>query len=302
LVESNSDQLLKLTKETAHITFSPETIARVSKRLTPLRDIMFEKPQEPYWKFKNFEGQEQKSLEENINIRIEVSEKLSFEKGKKLNEIHEWIVKDWGGIKTGADISNLLKQTNDKLKQDVYPTLDRIASISKCLSFQKPEKFAIYDSRAVYALNAILYETGLAKGEKYFPPVAGRNKLLSTFDISTIITLDDIMKNTEVRGKWVNFINDKAGYKDKVKPIEPSGEIMPTSSFMQNAIAYRTYTELLKKLNKELFANYKLKAKSKNLLIEDFTNYPFLTEMILFHFADKDILENVIKNYPKITK
>ncbi|HCR86388.1 MAG TPA: hypothetical protein DIV86_06890 [Alphaproteobacteria bacterium] len=146
----------------------------------------------------------------------------------------------------------------------------------------------------MYALNALLHDVGLGQGEKYFPSVPGRNKALAAFDVTTMIRLDEIMKNDETKKNMVVYLNDR---------ITNKKSKMPDLNFYEAAEAYQPYNNLLKEVNKRLFKNDKdIIAKFKQNPVENLTEYPFITEMILFYFADKNIVENLVSNYPRYAK
>ncbi len=300
---------------TANVTateFSEETIKAIVKRLTPLRKSLFSKPDNEYWKIK---GEKLKSLEvsnevnfkngsveENIKVRISISEKLSNATKDQVSKYYEWVVKDWGGITSVSGIEEIVKVALDEKNKKRF-NLNRVASWSKCLSFMHPEEYAIYDARAVYSLNAVLYEAGLNEGESFFPNVAGRNSTLTKFDITTIILLDEITKNSNtIRGAWVKHLNSRSINKKSEDDEQAEKFDMPKPNFIPKNNAYAEYTKLLKRVNEKLFADFKLGDEFDKSIPKDLTKYPYLTEMILFYYADKDILAQLIENYPKYKK
>jgi hypothetical protein len=93
------------------------------------------------------------TLKENLPKDIESFYKdifLKFILNEMLNqkddkEIHRWIVKDWGGIKTHKDFDTLKESMKNY-------SFDRISSWSKIASFKDLSKYVIYDSRVIYSL------------------------------------------------------------------------------------------------------------------------------------------------------
>ena len=65
-----------------------------------------------------------------------------------------------------------------------------ISSLSKLSSFWEPARCAIYDSRAVFALNWIIFR--YSKDKQLFPQPASRNAEISKYDIGTLFTLSGI--------------------------------------------------------------------------------------------------------------
>jgi len=83
-----------------------------------------------------------------------------------------------------------------------------------------PNEYAIYDSRAVYSLNWLLFN--FVDETELYPQPSGRNPKLSQFDLSTIFNLT---------GRGVTYISHKT--------------------------AYFEYCDLLKSLSKEVYGNDK---------------------------------------------
>tara|TARA_R110002096_G_scaffold99_5_gene444 strand:- start:7899 stop:8444 length:546 start_codon:yes stop_codon:yes gene_type:complete len=112
--------------------------------------------------------------------------------GKNNLNIFYWIINQWGQIgsfkrnkKNNQKIHKFLVQL-DKGKLFKY-TFDTISSLSKVASFLNPEKYAIYDSRAIFALNWLVFN--YSKEKKIFPQPIGRGKELSQYDMGTIFRL-----------------------------------------------------------------------------------------------------------------
>jgi hypothetical protein len=83
-----------------------------------------------------------------------------------------------------------------------------------------PNEYAIYDSRAVYSLNWLLFN--FVDETELYPQPSGRNPKLSQFDLSTIFNLT---------GRGVTYISHKT--------------------------AYFEYCDLLKSLSKEVYGDDK---------------------------------------------
>ena len=105
---------------------------------------------------------------------------------------HYWAIQDWGGIGSfkKSEKNNLrIKKFLDELNKG---TLTRdsfgcISSLSKVASFTNPDKYAIYDSRAIYTLNWLLFNH--SKSTELFPQPIGRSAELSKYDMQTIFRL-----------------------------------------------------------------------------------------------------------------
>lgn len=103
-----------------------------------------------------------------------------------------WIIQDWGGIKSFKDNprnrgrieSFFVQLAAGKLTRESHGLLP---SLSKLAAFRTPGECAIYDSRAVYALNWLLFCN--EKDPVLFPQPPSRNKTLMDMDTQTLFRL-----------------------------------------------------------------------------------------------------------------
>ncbi len=105
---------------------------------------------------------------------------------------HYWAIRDWGGI--GSFRRN---ENNDQRIRNFVEELgkgkltrrssDCISSLSKVASFIAPEKYVIYDSRAIYSLNWLLFN--YTSERALFPQPPGRSAVLAEYDMQTIFRL-----------------------------------------------------------------------------------------------------------------
>lgn len=133
-------------------------------------------------------------LEQNRILKSIIQEKYKL--NANTNIIDFYIINVWGGIRSfknnetnKAKIDSFKKMlTSNKLNLDSFNT---ISSLSKIASFINPEKFVIYDSRVIYTLNWLILtcENNQSFKVPYFPIPSGRNKIISDFDINTILNL-----------------------------------------------------------------------------------------------------------------
>jgi hypothetical protein len=131
----------------------------------------------------------QNDFEKNIYLKANLGESL-----RNSNELalHYWVVQDWGGI--GSFKKN---ERNDERIRTFISELEHgrlsidsfacISSLSKIASFIDPALYSIYDSRAIYSLNWLIYSC--SGKESLFPQPAGRSAQLSKFDMQTIFRL-----------------------------------------------------------------------------------------------------------------
>lgn len=216
-----------------------------------------------------------------LNALLPYEKELQLKKivGKKLNEtlitnrklfykLCLWVIKDWGGIKTG-DKNTTKKLIDDFLKQE-KPSFNRIASSSKVGAFLYPDRFVIYDSRVAYSINWIILSENA--GEQYFPIPEGRNSKLDAFNMNVLIRLKNI--------SFYQITNIK--YLDKTHFIKNSDQKI----FINKKDAYNEMNNLIKQINQKLWKGDKEKEK-----------YLYFTEMLLFSIADREIIMDIVRNY-----
>ncbi|MHA2131286.1 MAG: hypothetical protein ACW99L_15085 [Promethearchaeota archaeon] len=116
-------------------------------------------------------------FQKNVELKIILNEKL---KTKPTNEIHFWIINDWGRIKSFKNTENNKKKIDSFLSdlskgKTARTNFQVISSLSKIASLYDLKDYAIYDSRVIYSLNWLLLRYGNA--EVFFPTPAARNKI-----------------------------------------------------------------------------------------------------------------------------
>lgn len=102
-------------------------------------------------------------------------------------ELNFWIIRIWGGIgrfKESEDNQLKIKSFGNDLLNNKNVTISTIASLSKVASFVNPQKYFIYDSRALFSLNWLLF---VSDSCEYFFKPSGRNKNLGKYDLASII-------------------------------------------------------------------------------------------------------------------
>ncbi len=109
---------------------------------------------------------------------------------------HYWVIQNWGGIK-----SFKRNQNNDEKIKKFYGELRRqklsrnsfstISSLSKVSSFCDCHNYFIYDARAIFALNWIIFKCESPDTQKLFPQPIGRNSIINKYDLGTIVNLSN---------------------------------------------------------------------------------------------------------------
>jgi hypothetical protein len=136
------------------------------------------------------------AFSQNRLLRSIVRQRLSL--NKQDYPLLYWIIKDWGGISAfkspWESQKNLERidgffsclESGDPLRSELF---NIISSLSKLSSFWDPEKYVIYDNRAIYTLNYIIYKANENRaGLKYFPIKGGsRNKMITEKPIEILI-------------------------------------------------------------------------------------------------------------------
>lgn len=115
-----------------------------------------------------------------------------FLESDSFKNLCNWIIAEWGGIKTNKDINDVI----NKVKLDAHYEFKGIASRSKIEAFMKPKECVIYDSRVAFSLNWIILLSG---GEKYFPIPEGRNSKIKMFDMNLLIRMKHLKKGSTIK-------------------------------------------------------------------------------------------------------
>lgn len=143
----------------------------------------------------------------NYELNIDLKEKFKafYLSSDIQRELQYWIIRDWGNINFHQNSSNnnkidkfLNELENVRLTKS---TFDVISSLSKVASFLYPEHYAIYDSRAIFSLNWLIFIT--EENPIFFPQPKGRGKDVSQYDLDTIFSLS---------GKKYNYHSHKEAY------------------------------------------------------------------------------------------
>ncbi|HEZ3996741.1 TPA: hypothetical protein WID01_000128 [Neisseria meningitidis] len=133
------------------------------------------------------------NFEQNIFLKENLSPKLQNDDSLKT---HYWIIREWGGIKSfkqSAENSQLIRQFLSELNSGKLSSgLLKISSLSKLASFINCERFAIYDSRAIFSLNWLLFK--FTNADLFFQP-QGRNRELEIRNMNVLFHFSDIKPN-----------------------------------------------------------------------------------------------------------
>lgn len=201
----------------------------------------------------------------NVELKYIVYSRIKDLNINQQEELANWIVKKWGGIKAGkGSLLALALNMEKSLKDKGVSSFQKVASYSKVLSFKNIEEFIIYDSRIVYSLNWIMLKQNATK--LYFPIPSSRNRKLMSFDFDVILKL--YSKNI--------FIESIDNLKDKRYIVDCEKRL-----YVRKEDAYKEICKTVKEINKRLWDDER-------------SNYPFYTEMLLFSIADNFIIEDII--------
>jgi hypothetical protein len=243
-------------------------LSKYKNRLIELYSWKFDLDSINFLNEKDFELLQEIPVEENYKREVQLKSILQKYLKFTPDEVSEnqavnWIIKEWGGIKTGGKLSK--EQCNAIVSKNL--PFSRIASLSKITAFMAPKECVIYDSRVAYALNWILLSDDV--DQLYFPIPDGRNSKMMAFDMNVLIHL----KNKE------NY-----SIKDPLNISKQFISNQDRNIFLDKNEAYKVLNDLIKSVSELLWKGDK--EKQENL---------FYTEMLLFSIADtyvtKDILE-----------
>jgi hypothetical protein len=122
-------------------------------------------------------------LKEHLAQRLENDNQLKF---------HYWIIREWGGIKTfqiNERNNQKILEFRQQLKRDRIQrsSFDSISSLSKLAAFWHPDEYSIYDSRAIFSLNWLIFR--YSSHRRLFPQPIGRSKVVSEYDTATLYRL-----------------------------------------------------------------------------------------------------------------
>ena len=124
--------------------------------------------------------------DQNIRLKYLMSDFL----GGRFDHYEQdfWIVREWGGIRRFRICKknrDLIDHFSEELNLGMMTSLSRISSLSKIASFVFPDRYFVYDSRAIYSLNWLLLNAG--ETESFYPRPQGRNNILIKYKLNLII-------------------------------------------------------------------------------------------------------------------
>lgn len=202
---------------------------------------------------------EETRFDRNVCLKWILSEK--YKKFVDTTSLDFWIINEWGGIKNFKPTDKNLKKIkvfkkeilNRRLSKDSFST---ISSLSKVSSFLNPDDFVIYDSRVIYTLNWLILtcENQESFKEKYYPLPSGRNKVISNFDMNTILNISHM---PEYKQKRSIFISQQEAYFDFCSFIKKATKEI----FGKNAKPYELEILLFIMADIEIFDEIKKRLK-----------------------------------------
>ncbi len=204
---------------------------------------------------------EDNSFTRELQLKKLVNHILNNAKAEQQSTLMNWIVKEWGGIKTGDKLAFDKKhfEVNDKNLQ-----FDRIASYSKIAAFLFPKDCIIYDSRVAYSLNWILLAEDAST--TFFPIPEGRNSKMMAFDMNTLIHI----KNKE------SFAVENEIPKNHISQVHKN-------LFIDKDQAYQHLNKLIKEVNTQLWQGQPERQQ-----------HLYYTEMLLFSIADNIVFNDIV--------
>lgn len=132
------------------------------------------------------------SFSRNVYLKENLAPVLSQDHDMRA---HYWIIREWGGIRSfqvGDRNDEAIKRFKEEITKGrlTRASFSSISSLSKLSSFWDPDRYAIYDSRAVFSLNWIIFRH--SGNKRLFPQPIGRNAAVSKYDTKTLYALSGI--------------------------------------------------------------------------------------------------------------
>lgn len=166
-----------------------EAIRRLSEALPLADNYKWDLPEEtPIEIPPHIEG----SFDQNIYLKNNLKQLLRQDNSL---DTHYWLIHEWGGIRSfragaknnGRIRSFIERLPSGRLTRDLF---DRISSLSKVAAYLHPETYSIYDSRAIYTLNWLMFTH--TEDRLLFPQPTGRNAVVGNIHMRTLFELSGL--------------------------------------------------------------------------------------------------------------
>ena len=201
------------------------------------------------------------NFDREIQLKQLVREIFNSNDTTQHKALMNWLVKEWGGIKTGAELNF---EREEFIKDEKKLKFDRIASYSKIAAFMFPEECIIYDSRVAYSLNWILLAEDAST--TFFPIPEGRNSKMMAFDMNTLIhikTKNSFAVENEIPKNHISEVHKKL--------------------FINKDKAYHCLNKLISEVNTQLWLDQPERQQ-----------HLYYTEMLLFSIADNIVFNDIV--------
>lgn len=144
----------------------------------------------------------------NILLRQALHNELKMCSNSRRCMLIEWYIRDWGGIKSNKK-ATLEKYSSKNPPELITQGINGIASWSKALSIIDPAKYAIFDARVAFSLNAI-QEIKKVEFPYFFPNLPSRNSKIKAINKSS-------WENSEQCKFYNNYLDILKEVENKVK-------------------------------------------------------------------------------------
>lgn len=117
------------------------------------------------------------SARKTIRLRRALAKEWKKTNARRRRELETWYVGDWGHVRSNKPDTLLMYSEHTLVEIVAHKGLSGVASWSKMIAIRDPDRYAIYDARVAFSLNAIqMIEAGHLMA--FFPIPPGRNSTL----------------------------------------------------------------------------------------------------------------------------
>jgi hypothetical protein len=253
---------------------------RLTAELVKLKSIL----PAAHW-VKDLSDSNQDTFHKTLSLREHMISELATKDPDQLLKIARWIIEIWGGIRRRDDgaITKWIQHRGALTANQEPFRFNGIASWSKYAAFMDPTRFAIYDARAVYTLNWLLFRNTPHAEEKFFPLPLGRNSVLEILNYDILL----VISNTAGQKSAADLLKIDIEQRRARLGKSSFARTLRKRAYFSQTDAYPEYCRLLRHIGVELYGE-----SDKHSLTK--------VEMALFSVADRRVALEVVEYFSKI--